>query len=504
MPRLFLVDGTALAYRSHFALQRQGFTAPDGTAVGATWGFARTLHDLLDKEKPDRIAVAFDPPGPTFRHARYAPYKATREKMPDEIVAQLELLREVVRGLGIPVFEVANFEADDVIGTLAAQAEAAGWEVLIVTGDKDFLQLVNERVRLYNVFKPGVPLLVEGPAESVERLGVPPERVIDMLAIMGDSSDNVPGVKGIGEKGALKLLAQWGSVDGMLAHLDEIAGKAGEAVRRDKEQMLLSRELVTISRDVPLEPGFERIGPPKPDSKRLVRLYQRLGFNALLQRASAEVQSSEARDYRIVRDRAALESMLAELRAARRFALDTETTSLFPLQAELVGMSFSAKALAAWYVPFNLEPPLLEGGRAALVEALRPLLEDPTLERIGQNTKYDWLVLAHHGLRPPPPDFDTMVASFCAAGSARRHNLDDLALRFFDLQKIPTSALIGAGKSQTTMDKVPVEQVGEYACEDADVTFRLVEPLARELAENQAESLFRELEMPLVPVLAAL
>ncbi len=504
MPRLFLVDGTALAYRSHFALQRQGFTAPDGTPTGATWGFARTLHDLLDKEQPDRIAMAFDPPGPTFRHKRYKEYKATREKMPDEIVQQLDLLREVTRALGIPVFEVPGYEADDVIGTLATQAAAAGWEVLIVTGDKDFLQLVDERVRLYNVFKTGVPLLIEGPAEARERLGVDPSHVVDVLAIMGDSSDNVPGVRGIGEKGAIKLLQEWGSLDAMLEHLDELKGKAGEAVRRDLDQLKMSRELVTIERGVPLEPGFGALKPPVPDAKKLAALYRRLDFKSLLARVASETQAAEARDYVTVRDAAGLKAMIGELRAAGRFAIDTETTSLFPLQADLVGMSFSARPMRAFYVPFNLDPPVLPGGPRALLEALASLLTDPAVRLVGQNTKYDWLVLAHAGLRLPPPEFDTMVASFSAVGSARRHNLDDLALRFFDLQKVPTTALIGTGKSQITMDRVPVEQVAEYACEDADVTFRLVEPLEQELREHAAETLFRDLEMPLVPVLAAL
>ncbi|MBL8861516.1 MAG: DNA polymerase I [Planctomycetes bacterium] len=504
MPRLFLVDGTALAYRSHFALQRQGFSAPDGTPTGATYGFARALHDVLDKERPELLAVAFDPPGPTFRHKLYGEYKATRQKMPDEIVAQLELLREVVRALGVPLFEVKGYEADDVIGTLATQAEAAGWDVMIVTGDKDFLQLVSERVKLYNVFKPGVPLLIEGPAESEERLGVPPSHVVDVLAIMGDASDNVPGVTGIGEKGAIKLLQEWKSLDALVAHRAEVKGKAGEHLRRDLDQLLLSKDLVTIRRDVPLDPGFEGLQPPAPDPKALMALYRRLDFKSLLAKAGATAQPVEERDYVLVKDRAGLEAMLRELRAAGTFAFDTETTGLMPLQARLVGCSFSARPMRAFYVPMNAEPPVLAGGAPAILEALRPLLTDPGLRRVGQNTKYDWLVMGAHGVALPPPWFDTMVASFCAAGATRRHNLDDLALRFFDLQKIPTSALIGSGKSQITMAEVPVEQVAEYACEDADVTWRLVAPLAAELRENAAERLFEELEMPLVPVLAAL
>ncbi len=504
MPRLFLVDGTALAYRAHFALQRQGFNAPDGTPTGATYGFARALHDVLDKEKPDLIAVAFDPPGPTFRHKMYAEYKATRQKMPDEIVQQLELLRDVTRAMGLPLFEVKGFEADDVIGTLATQGEKAGYEVMIVTGDKDFLQLVTDHVKLYNVFKTGVPLLIEGPAESVDRLGVGPEQIVDLLAIMGDSSDNVPGVKGIGEKGAVKLLHEWKSVDGLVENLDALKGKAGEYVRRDRDQMLLSRELVTIRRDVPLDPGFEGLRPPTPDAKALTELYRRLDFKSLVPKVAAGTRAVEERDYVLIKDGEMLAAMIHELTLAGRFAFDTETTSLSPLQATLVGCSFSAQTLRAFYVPMNAEPPVLPGGMPTILEALRPLLTDPTLRRVGQNTKYDWLVMGAHGVDMPPPEFDTMVASFCAVGAARRHGLDDLALRFFDLQKIPTTALIGTGKAQITMAEVPVEKVAEYACEDADATWRLVAPLTVELRENAAESLFNDLEMPLVPVLAAL
>src|SRR5262245_29976562 len=248
MPRLFLLDGTALAYRSHFALQRSGLTTPEGRPSGATYGFTATLRRILELEKPDRIAVAFDPPGPTFRHARYAEYKATREKMPDELVDQLDAIRECVRAHGVPLFEVPGFEADDVIGTLATQAAEAGWEVMIVTGDKDFMQLVGERVKLYNVFKTGVDLVIEGLEAVQEKVGTTPDRVVEVLAVMGDASDNVPGVHGIGEKGAIKLISEFGTVEQLIARLEEVKGKAQEHIRRDMEQLKLSRELVTIDR----------------------------------------------------------------------------------------------------------------------------------------------------------------------------------------------------------------------------------------------------------------
>jgi DNA polymerase-1 len=510
MPRLFLLDGTALAYRSFFALQRSGLTTPEGKPSGATYGFTMTLRKILEEEKPDRIAVAFDPPGPTFRHKMYSEYKATREKMPDELVSQLEPIRECVRAHGVPIFEVKGFEADDVIGTLATQASREGWEVRIVTGDKDFMQLVDERVLLHNVFKTGSDLVVEGLEAVKEKFGTTPDHVVDVLAVMGDSSDNVPGVHGIGEKGAIKLIAEFGSVDGVIENLDRVKGKAQEYIRRDLEQLKLSRELVTIDRNVPLDPGLEGIGPVEPDPKKLVHFFQSMGFQSLVKKVAEGSRDAEPRDYHLVRTEDELDAMIAELSKAGAFAVDTETTSLFPMQAELVGVSLSASPMRAFYVPFNAEPPVVapgKGGKSAkeaLLAKLTPLLTDTKLRRTGQNTKYDWLVFVSNGLHLPPPDFDTMIASYCVAGTSRRHGIDELALTYFDLKKIPTSALIGTGKNEITMDRVPVEKVAEYACEDADVAWRLAGLLEKELKDTGSEALFRDLEMPLVPVLAAM
>ena len=508
MPRLFLLDGTALAYRSHFALAKSTLSTADGTPTGATYAFTMTLRRILTEEEPDLFAVAFDAPGPTFRHERYAEYKATREKAPEEMIAQMGFIRDVVRAHGLPIFEVPGYEADDVIGTLAVQGEKAGYEVFLVTGDKDFMQLVSERVKLYNVFRPGQPPVIQGLQATREKFGTTPERVCDVLAIMGDASDNIPGVKGIGEKGAIKLIDEFGSVANLLERLDEVKGKTKEKIEASRDALVLSRELVVIDTEVPLEPGFESITAPAPDSDELIRLFRELEFVSLVdQVASAAPRSSAAgeRDYHTVTNAEELEEMQGELRAAGSFAVDTETTSLFPLEAEVVGVSFSAAEGRAWYVPFNAQPPVLEQGREGLVEALRPLLCDPALERFGQNTKYDWLVLGELGLDVPPPAFDTMVASFCATGGERRnHGLDALALHYFGLKKIPTKELIGTGKKEITMDQVPVEQVAEYACEDADVTWRLRGVLEPELEESGSTSLFHDLEMPLVPVLAAM
>ncbi|MDP6937828.1 MAG: DNA polymerase I [Planctomycetota bacterium] len=504
-PRLFLLDGTALAYRAHFALARSGLTSMDGKPTGAAYGFTMTLRRILEQEKPDAIAVALDPKGPTFRHKQYAEYKATREKAPEEMVAQLDDIRNIVRAHGIPIFEVPGFEADDVIGTLTVQAEAAGYEVLLVTGDKDLMQLVGEHVRLYNIFKRGEDLVMEGVEEVHAKFGTTPDHVIDVLAIMGDASDNVPGVKGIGEKGAAKLIAQFGSVAGVLENLEEVKGKAREYIERDREQLLMSLELVTIDTAMELDPGIEAVGPAQPDKEALIEVFTALDFQGLRKRVAGEgAKASSDRDYLTIQNEDGLASMEAELRAAGTFAWDSETTGLDSLQVDIVGLSFSAKAGRAFYVPFNATPPVLEGGAAALLERLTPLLTDPALKRIGQNHKYDALVLAGHGVTVPPPFFDTMVASYCVAGATRRHGLDDLALHYFNLAKIPTSELIGKGKSQITMAEVPVEQVAEYACEDADVTWQLFEVLDKELDEFEARSLFEDLEMKLVPVLTVM
>ena len=508
MPRLFLLDGTALAYRSHFALSRSGLTDADGNPTGATYGFTTTLRRILETESPDLIAVALDARGKTFRHERFEAYKATRERAPEEMVAQLDNIRAVVRAHGIQLYEIPGYEADDVIGTLARRAEEAGHEVRIVTGDKDLMQLVSERVKLHNVFKPGVELVIQGPEAVREKFGTDPAHVVDVLAIMGDSSDNVPGVKGIGEKGATKLIAEFGSVAGLLERLEEVKGKTKDKLEAGRDDLLLSLELVTLDTDVPLDPGFEALGPARPDEAALVELFGRLDFQSLVEKVAAEAPPDLPRDYVTVLDEAALEAMIGELRAAGSFALDTETTSLFPLEAELVGLSFSGADGRAFYVPCNAEPPVVaagdDGATAALLARLEPLLTDPAVELCGQNTKYDWLVLGAHGLQLPPPAFDTMVASFCAAGSQRRHSLDSLALHYFGLKKIPTTELIGTGQKQITMAEVPLEEVAEYACEDADFTWRVKAPLERELEAGAAQALFHDLEMPLVPVLGAM
>ena len=505
--RLFLLDGTALAFRSHFAFARSGLTTSDGRPTGATFGFTMVLRRLLEKEKPDHIACCFDTGHPTFRHKQYKAYKATREKAPDDLIGQFDMIRDIVRAHGIAIFEKPGFEADDVLGTLAREAQEANHDVLIVTGDKDLMQLVTPHCKLYNVFKRGVDLVIEDEAAVFEKFGTTPDHVIDVLAIMGDSSDNVPGVKGLGEVGAKKLIQEFGSVAGVLENLESIKGKTKEKIENDRDNLQLSLELVTIDQQVELDPGFEVVGPAAPDMKELERLFRELDFQTLantIATPDGDVQETE-RHYTVVREADELDALIATLKKAGRFSVDTETTGLEPLQVDLVGISFATEPGHAWYVPANLFPPLC-GGTAGLLAKLKDVLTSPDYQRIAQNAKYDWLVLESQpgGYELPPVDFDTMVASFAIAGAARRHSLDALALYYFNLTKIPTSQIIGRGAKQVTMDKVPIDEVGEYACEDADVTLRLFEKLDAELDEKQARELFETLDQPLVPVLTAM
>jgi DNA polymerase-1 len=513
MRRTFLLDGTALAYRAHFAFTGRsgGLTTSTGHPTSATYGFLLTLRALLQSEEPDRIAVAFDGPRENLhRVAIYPEYKATREKAPDELVVQFDDLRELVEAYGIPILELPGQEADDVIGTLAVQCKDEGDEVYIVTADKDFMQLVEgERLRLYDIRakRGGAETQVQGPEQVVEKFGVPPEQIIDLLALMGDSSDNVPGVPGIGPKKAAQLLTEYGSLDKILASTGEMKkSKQRENLETYKDQALLSRDLVTIVTDLEMDVKPESLGQPAPDREKLLELFQRWEFKNFVTELIAQAQDEGnqarvgAQDYRIVESLGECKALARRLRAAGSFAFDTETTSIDVGAAELVGMSFAAKLGQAFYVPL-LGPDLPEGhDRDAWLEPFKELLEDASIKKCGQNAKYDIEVMRRADVRVEGFDFDTMLASYLA-NPARRHNLDDLSREFFGYNKIATSEIIGKGAKAVTMADVEHGKVGHYACEDADFTLRLREPLETELEENDVRELFDEIELPLMPVL---
>jgi len=509
--RLFLLDGTALAYRAHFAFLRARLTDVQGRPTGAIYGFVATLLKLIREENPDHLGCCFDPPGPTFRHELYEPYKATREKMDDDLAMQLPRLRDVVRAFNIPVLEIPGFEADDVMATVAQRAAREGIDAYIVTGDKDLCQSVEPGVFIYNILKPGQDTEILDEQGVLDSWGVPATKIADVLALMGDASDNVPGVPGVGKKTAVKLLNEYGHIQDVL---DAAAAdpplikqkKLGENLREHRALAELSYDLVIIKRDVPVDVTFEQMRLGDPDKPRLQELFKELNFTRLLADISEDEPTEEIdHDYRIVRTKDDLDAMLAELRTGYIVAFDTETTGLDPLQADLVGMSFSVRAGSGWYVPLNLEPAVLGGdGDDAVqrvLDAVRPFLGDASIRKCGQNAKYDILTMRRAGVEVRGVVLDTMIASFCLDPGQRQHSLDALSLRLFNYRKTPTSELIGSGRSQITMDEVPIDTVGEYACEDADFTYRLAQEFAPRLDDDPVGPLYRDVEMPLVDVL---
>ena len=503
-PRLVLVDGSSYLYRAFHAMPE--FRSSKGEPTGAVYGVTNMLRKLLAQEDPVYMAVVFDAKGKTFRDDIYPDYKAHRPPMPDELAKQIDAIHDIVRALGIPLLQIDGVEADDVIGTLARAAAAAGMDTLVSTGDKDMAQLVDGGVRLVDTMKD----VVYDRAAVIEKFGVPPERIVDYLALVGDSSDNIPGVPGVGPKTAAKLLMQYGSLDELVAHAAEVSGKVGESLRAALDQLPLARRLATIRCDVPLAQRPEALRRAAPDEARLRELFARFEFKTWLAElggvAHAPGSVACARDgYQAITDIATLDAWLARLADAALVAFDTETTGLDAMRAELVGVSFTDKAGEGAYVPLAHDYPGVPAQlpRDAVLERLRPLLEDAARPKVGQNLKYDLNVLANYGVTLRGLRFDTMLESYVLDSTASRHDMDSLALKYLGYKTLKYEDVAGKGKNQINFREVPIEQATAYAAEDADVTLRLHEALWPRLAENPAlVRLFEDIEMPLVPILA--
>ena len=497
--RLYLIDGSSYIYRAYFAIRH--LSNSKGLATNAIFGFTNMLLKVVREHNPDHLAVIFDSKGPTFRKEIYPAYKANRAAMPEDLVPQIPLIKELVRAFNMPALEVPGFEADDIIATLARRFEAQGLEITVVTGDKDLMQIVSERVRLLDTMKDQV----SGLAEVAERFGGPPDKVIEVQALAGDSSDNIPGIPGVGEKTAVKLIQEFGTVENLLANLDQVKGKLQEKLREFGHQAELSKKLVTLVDDMDLEVDYAQFALSDPDRPALTALFKELEFPKLMQEFSSDQRASAA-GYRAVQSEAELDALLAALRQAPRFAFDTETTSLDPTRADLVGISFAVEAGAGWYIPLGHRylgvPDQLD--QALVLERLRPLLEDPNKPKIGQNLKYDLLVLRRAGIVVEGADFDTMIASYLANPAAKSHGMDALAADLLGYQTISYSEVTGSGKKQVGFEEVEVEKAVVYAAEDADITLRLAEKLQPLLRQSEQEQLFTEVEMPLVGVLTAM
>jgi DNA polymerase-1 len=505
--RLFLIDGTALAYRSYFAFAnspRTQLTTRTGHPTGATYGFVMTLRALLERERPDAIALAFDGPRQDLRRtAIYADYKSTRQKMPDEMALQLADIRAVVEGYGIKILEGDRDEADDVIGTLAVAGRDAGMDVFVVTGDKDFLQLVDDRIKLWNLRTSTQKPEVLGTAEATAKWGVPPAAMIDLLALMGDSSDNVPGVPKVGEKTAVELLQQFGSLDAILARSDEIKKPAIRAsVQQHRDQALLSRDLVTLRTDVPLPVRVDELGPAQPDAERLRPLFARLEFDSLLTTLASTKQPDDLpKDHRAVATAAELEQLLADLRGAAEVAIAVETTGHRLRGRRIVGIALSPRPGTSRYIPFETNPPLLPGGRDALVQALLPWLEDAAAPKVAADVKAVLTALRAAGIDGRGFTFDTTLASYCLEPGIAAHDLDALVLRQFGHQRVARQKLLGTGKKQKTFDEIDVGAVAAHLGEESDYALRLCGLLRPQLVTAGVDTLYRELELPLIPVL---
>ncbi len=504
-PPLVLVDGSSYLFRAFHALPP--LENSKGQATGAIYGVINMLNKLVEEYKPEQIGVVFDAKGKTFRNDLYEEYKAHRPPMPDELRSQIEPLYEIVEALGYPMIIVPGVEADDVIGTYARQASEQKIDTLISTGDKDLAQLVNPHVTLINTMNN----LVMDEAGVVKKFDVPPGAIIDYLALMGDTSDNIPGVPKVGPKTAAKWLKQYETLDNLIAHADEIKGKVGESLREHLDQLPLSRELTTIKCDVDLDKKIDDLSMRPPQLDKLKQMYTDMEFKSWLANLSAGDGEADPVDapaeietnYKTILDKKAFESWLKKLNEAEAFAFDTETTSLDYMKARVVGVSFAIKIGEAAYVPFAhdyLDAPE-QLSEQDVLGALKPLLEDASKYKIGQNLKYDAHVLVNHGIDLQGIAQDTMLESY-VLDSTRRHNMDDMALRLLGRETIHFEDVAGKGVKQLTFNQIALEQAGPYAAEDADITLQLHEKLSAELEkEPKLQSVYQDIELPLLSVL---
>ncbi|TNG01374.1 MAG: DNA polymerase I, partial [Gammaproteobacteria bacterium] len=501
---LLLVDGSSYLYRAFHALPP--LTNSHGDPTGAVFGVVNMLQKTLAEYHPDYVAVVFDAKGKTFRHEWYAEYKATRPPMPDDLRVQIGPLHDFVKALGLPLFEVSGVEADDVIGTLAVQAENAGIHTIISTGDKDMAQLVNDRIALVNTMSN-----TSMDADGVKaKFGVTPEHIIDYLALIGDSSDNVPGVPKVGPKTAVKWLDEYGSLDAIMQHADEFKGKVGDNLRATLEQLPLSRDLVTIRTDVELDRSPVDLVRTPVEVKQLESLLGLLEFSGGIEQFTNNTETAApvaSVQYETVLDKKVFLNWLQRLKQSDLFAFDTETDALDYMRASIVGVSFAINANEAAYVPLAHDYP---GAPAQLdrdwaLEQLKPLLEDPEQYKVGQHLKYDMNVLANHGITLRGVKHDTMLESYVFNSVATRHDMDSLAKKYLGVTTIHYEDVAGKGAKQLTFNEVPLEEATPYAAEDADITLKLHQQLYPQLAtESRLLSVLNDIEIPLIPVLSSM
>ncbi|MGD2163788.1 MAG: DNA polymerase I [Anaerolineales bacterium] len=526
-PRLFLIDGHALAYRTYFALTGAGgggrWLTKAGEPTAGTYGFTSVLLKLLEDEQPEYLAVSFDT-GRTFRDDLYEEYKATREKMPDDLRLQIERIRELVSTFGIPILEAENYEADDVLGTIARKAAEQGIEVVILTGDRDLLQLASENISIRLAGQKLSEAIDYGPDEVRERYELEPSQLIDQKALMGDSSDNIPGIRGIGEKTSLKLLKKYHDLDSIYEHLNEVATRYRNKLEEQREEAYLSRKLGKIVTDVPIDFDLDACRAAGYDRDAIADLFRDLEFRTLLDRipgaekldgsgqmnlfvSSDKKATDDLVETTTINDQAGLSDLREILSRAEAISFDVETTSTDPMKADLVGISVAVTPSKGFYIPIGHDPNLAGADQLTLekvIEVIRDPMIDRDIPKVGHNLKYDYLVLARHGLEPTPLAFDTMIAEWLCDPASRNLGLKNLAWVRLGLEMTEITELIGKGRNQRTMDKLPVDEVAPYAAADAAICLHLMPQLESELKTKEQWDLFNDVEMPLVPILAGM
>ena len=530
MDKLFLLDAYALIYRSYYAFIKNPRINSKGLNTSAIMGFVNTLNEVLTKEQPTHIGVAFDPHGPTFRNEAFPAYKAQREETPEDIRKAIPIIKDILKAYNIPILQIDGYEADDVIGTLAKKADSIGVKTYMLTPDKDYGQLVSDNVNIYRP-RHGGGYEIMGPKEVTEKYDIPtPLQVIDLLALMGDSADNFPGCPGVGEKTAVKLINEFGSVDELIHRVDEIKGKLKEKIKEHVDDIRMSFFLATIKTDVPVELKLDELKKVEPNEAELNRIFTELEFKSFVNRilkkpetmqktvnaqldlfaefpTDGQVCSENSKisslkttphDYQLVDNEEEMKKIVEKFLSGKILVLDTETTSTSPIDAELVGLSFAVEEHQAFYVPV----PANRDEAQRVVELFRPVYENESIMKVGQNLKYDLEVLRNYGIVLKGPMWDTMIAHYLIQPELR-HNMDYMAEIYLNYQTIHIDELIGPkGKNQRSMRDLTPQQVYEYAAEDADITLQLKNKLEPELKKYECEDLFYHIEMPLMPVLA--
>ena len=494
---LYLIDGSAYIHRAYHAIRT--LSNSRGLPTNAVFGFTRMIIKLVEDKKPSYIVVLFDAKGPTFRHRLYDDYKANRPPLPEELIVQIPYIKKITEAFNFKIIEMPGYEADDLIGTLARQAEESGFDVIMVTGDKDFMQLVSEKSTIWDPMKEKSTNI----GVILNEFGIPPEQLVDVMGLAGDASDNIPGVPGIGQKTAVSLIKRFRSLETLYEHIQEVSqARQRENLIRYKEQAFLSKKLATIDTQAPISFNPEQFQLQHPDRQQLARLFKALEFRQL-QQVFPESSDLSQKRYLPIQDLSALSALISKLKEAGLFSLDTETTSQDPMLAQLVGMSFSVAPNEAFYIPLGHSA--LSSDKQLNIELvlnrLKPILEDSKIRKIGQNIKYDWIVLNRYGIDLAGVIFDTMLASYLIDPTKRAHNLDQIALDFLDHKKISYQDITVKGKRSFPFSEVLLEDATRYACEDADITLMAYQALNPKLREMGLFDLFETVEMPLVSVL---